>query len=299
MKKILAFILTAILAISFVGCSSKESNKESDEATKTSKEEKKVVVSGTVALSQVLESLNVELAGRPTTKEPISESLKKLPEIGDPMNPDMEKIKALNPDVFVSTGALKDSLGKNLEENGIKTEFYDLNSFDGVKNTIKELSQKFDKEEEGKKILDDFNTREEKILKSIEGKEKPKVMIIFGTPGNFMLATEKSFTGDLAKKLGGENVTNAFGNAPSPYIPFNIEEALKQNPDVILRLTHVEREKSKAMFDKEFEGNKQWGNFEAVKNNKVYDLDKNYFGVTGTLKSIDALEKMSEYLYEK
>lgn len=294
MKKILAFALTMCLGLTIIGCASKPV----ENAAEQKEVKKKVIVSGTVAISQMLETLGVEMAGRPTTSEPISENLKKLPEVGQPMSPDMEKIKVLNPDIFLSTASLKDSLGKKLEESGIKAKFYSLDSYNAVMETIKSLSEDFDAKEAGDKLLKAYAEREKKVLDSVKGKKAPKVMIIFGTPGNFTIATEKSYSGDLLKKLGAVNIASSLGKAEGSYMPLSMEAVMKENPDIILRLTHAEREKSKAMFDKEFSENKLWQNFDAVKNKKVFDLDKDYFAVSGNIKAIDSLEKMKEYLYE-
>ncbi len=43
------------------------------------------------------------------------------------------------------------------------------------------------------------------------------------------------------------------------------------------------------MFDDEFRTNDVWKHFEAVKNDRVYDLDELLFGTTGNLAAVEAL----------
>ncbi|MCM8819684.1 MAG: heme ABC transporter substrate-binding protein IsdE [Candidatus Omnitrophica bacterium] len=252
------------------------------------------VIAGTVAIAEILERLNVELVGVPSTQYTLPKVLNKVTKIGNPMKPDMEVIKSLKPDVFVSVDSLEKSLRPAFVENHIPTKFIKLNTLDELKASILDLGKWLKREHEAKKIVDDINSRERIILNKVKNKRKPTVMIIFGAPGNFMIATEKSFVGSLAKKLGAENIIN---NSKEAYIPINLEELLTKQPDYILRFTHANPDVARRMFEKEFQENKIWQHFDAVKQNKVIDLDNIYFGMTANLKSIEALEKLAEILF--
>ncbi|RLQ41438.1 High-affinity heme uptake system protein IsdE [Listeria monocytogenes] len=52
------------------------------------------------------------------------------------------------------------------------------------------------------------------------------------------------------------------------------------------------------MFDEEFKTNDIWKHFDAVKNNRVYDLDENLFGMTASLNAPEALKEMEKMLYD-
>ncbi|MNJ82196.1 High-affinity heme uptake system protein IsdE precursor [compost metagenome] len=51
------------------------------------------------------------------------------------------------------------------------------------------------------------------------------------------------------------------------------------------------------MFDKEFQQNDIWKHFNAVKNNRVFDLKEELFGTTGNLLAIDAIDSLMRMLY--
>ena len=123
-------------------------------------------------------------------------------------------------------------------------------------------------------------------------------MILFGSPKNVMIATNKSFVGSLVKELGGINIANEIEDFKDSYVPLSMEDVLKLQPDIILRFTHANPEDSKKMFEKEFSENPIWQNFEAVQNEKVYDLDNEYFGVSGNIRIAQAIEILSNLLYE-
>lgn len=253
------------------------------------------VIAGTVAIAEILERLNVDLVGVPTTQYSLPKSLDKATRIGNPMKPDMEVVKSLKPDIFVSVNSLEKNLRPFFVENYIPTKFIKLNTIDELKDSLLELGKWLKREQEAKKIVDNINLREKAILNKVKNKRKPTVMIIFGAPGNFMIATENSYVGSLAKKLGADNVIK---NTKEAYLPVNIEELLMKQPDYILRFTHANPDVAKQMFDKEFKENKIWQHFNAVKQNRVIDLENEYFGMTANLKSIDALEKLANILFK-
>lgn len=254
----------------------------------------KRVIAGTVAISEILAKLDVNVVAVPTTSYELPKEYQNLPRIGNPMKPDLEVIKSLKPDLFISDSSLENSLKGYLEDNKIPYKFVKLVSIDDLKQTISELGKILGRTAEAQRLLTDINFREAKVLAHVRGQKKPKVMIIFGAPGNFMLATEKSFVGSLAKKLGAINVVKS----ENAYVPINLETLLVSQPDIILRFSHGNSEAVWALFEKEFKENKIWQSFIAVKNGRVYNLEPDYFGVAANLKAIDALEKLAQILYK-
>ena len=71
-----------------------------------------------------------------------------------------------------------------------------------------------------------------------KGDKAPSVAIIFGSGENFMLATETSYLGDLAKTVGATNIaSNLEGDIENGYVQLSLEHILKENPDYIVRIT--------------------------------------------------------------
>lgn len=294
-KKVLSLIMVAMISIGLIACGSKKNTKDVS-ATNVKLEDKRIVA-GSMSIAEMLAKLDIKIVGRPTTQYDISDKVKQVPEIGLPMNPDLERIKALKPDVYITSGALEEMLGERLKENKVNTMFCDLDSYDSVKNTIKTLANKFNQKENGETLLKEINEKENEILKGIDKDKKVKVMILFGAPGHFMLSTKNSFAGSLLEKLGAENIANK-ANIKGQYVPFSLESALKENPDIIFRMYHGYIDEAKKQANEEFKNNPQWHEFKAVKENKIYDLDPKFFGVTGDIKIIDSLQKMKNYLYK-
>lgn len=253
-----------------------------------------IVIASSVSVVQILDALGVPMAGVPTSSYELPESVADAARIGNPMSPDMEVITSLEPDVVVSVDSLSSELSEQFEHIGAESYFVNLSGYEGLKETVAALGERFHTQEKAAEIIEGFEAKETEIHEQIAGKESPRVLIIFGSGESFMVAAEESYVGDLVKQVGGENVIT---DAPSAFSPVDMEYLASQNPDYILFMTHANPEESLEAFKTEFETNAAWQNFDAVKNDKVVALDTNYFGMTANLYAADALENLVSILY--
>lgn len=291
-KKLASVLMVSALFLT--GCSSsKTTNEEVDAATK---EESKTVVAASVAASQVLDAIDAEVIGIPTTKLEMPEGLKGLPEVGQSMNPDLEVVASLEPDVFVMDKSFKEKVEESLKEYDLNTFFIDTTTYTNFISSIEELGKEVGREDEAKELIETLKESEKEVAK-IKGDKSPTVAIFFGSGENFMLATETSYLGDLAKAVGATNISSKLGDVNSPYIQFSLEQILEQNPDYILRFAHGDVEETKKAFDSAFEKNPVYAELDAVKNNKVVDLDSNIFNVSANLKITEAITTLGDILY--
>ena len=285
-KKIIALLSVTMLTF-MVGCSSSESN----ESNVTNSNGEEVVVATSVAVTEILDKLGVEVSGVPTTSYELPESTKDATEVGSPMNPDLEIIKSLNPTCVVSVDTLGSDFEKQFTENNIPSMFVNLSTVDGLKETIVNLGEKFDKSEKAVEIIAELENKENELnLSKRENKED--ILILFGAPGSVMVSTDNSYVGNLVKIAGGNNI---FESESSSFIQVNMEEIIKRNPDKILIMTHAVPEEAKKTVEEEF-AKATWQQLDAIKNNKVYYLENGYFGMSANLKVIEALDKLGVIL---
>ena len=285
-KKIIALLSVTMLTF-MVGCSSSESN----ESNVTNSNGEEVVVATSVAVTEILDKLGVEVSGVPTTSYELPKSTKDATEVGSPMNPDLEIIKSLNPTCVVSVDTLGSDFEKQFTENNIPSMFVNLSTVDGLKETIVNLGEKFDKSEKAAEIIAELENKENELnLSKKENKED--ILILFGAPGSVMVSTDNSYVGNLVKIAGGNNI---FKSESSSFIQVNMEEIIKRNPDKILIMTHAVPEEAKKTVEEEF-AKATWQQLDAIKNNKVYYLENGYFGMSANLKVIEALDKLGAIL---
>ena len=255
------------------------------------------LITATSALTDIFAELDLELVGMPDTSYEIPERYKDLPTIGNPMDPDEEKIKVLKPTEVFSVSSLELDLEEPFAAYGINARFVNLQSIDSMLSEITAIGADYDREQEAAALVNRISSEIEALAASVEGKKKPKVLILFGVPGSYLVASENSYIGDLVKKAGGENIVT--GADQPEYLASNTEYLHQSNPDIILRLSHGMPEKVVKMFDEEFAQNDIWKHFNAVKNDRVYDLDEPVHGTTANLHVTRALEILIDIIQQE
>lgn len=282
--------MAIILLVSIAGCSSPK--KETAKQVKS--ESKERVVATTVAVTEIMDALEVDLVGVPTSSKTLPKRYKGLPEVGNPMSPDMEKVKSLKPSEVLSVTTLEYELKPVFDGVGMKANFLDLTSLKNMQNSINDLGKKYGREKQAEEVVTKLDKKIASIQKEVKGKKEPTVLILLGVPGSYLVATEHSYIGDLVKQLGGKNIVQG---EQVEYLASNTEYLKKADPDIILRAAHGMPDEVVKMFDKEFKTNDIWKHFAAVKNNRVYDLEERLFGTTGNLAAIEALDELKKMMY--
>lgn len=282
--------MAIILLVSIAGCSSPK--KETAKQVKS--ESKERIVATTVAVTEIMDALEVDLVGVPTSSKTLPKRYKGLPEIGNPMSPDMEKVKSLKPSEVLSVTTLEYELKPVFDGVGMKANFLDLTSLKNMQNSISDLGKKYGREKQAEEVVTKLDKKVASIQKEVKGKKGPTVLILLGVPGSYLVATEHSYIGDLVKQLGGKNIVQG---EKVEYLASNTEYLKKDDPDIILRAAHGMPDEVVKMFDKEFKTNDIWKHFAAVKNNRVYDLEERLFGTTGNLAAIEALDELKKMMY--
>ncbi|MBC1485670.1 heme ABC transporter substrate-binding protein IsdE [Listeria seeligeri] len=289
MKKIIVICIATVLFL--VGCG----NEEAAEKQTTQKEQAPKIVSTTVAITEIMDKLDLSLVGIPTSSKKLPELYAKVEQVGSPMGPDLEIIRMLKPDVVLSTKTLEADLKAGFAGADLQADFLDFTSIDSMQTEISKLGKDFDRTEEATKLNEDLSTKINQVKKRVSKKKQPSVLILMGVPGSYLVVTENAYIGDLVKIAGGKNVIT---NQKVEYLASNTEYLQNANPDIILRAAHGMPAEVVKMFDEEFKTNDTWKHFDAVKNNRVYDLDENLFGMTASLNAPAALLEMEKMLYD-
>ena len=291
-KSWLLIVISCLLLLAACG------NKQTEEkAAAETTSDTKTVVAGTMVVADILDKLEIDsVVGVPTSTIKMPERYTKATEIGNAMNPDMEVVKSLNPDVFISVTTLAYDLKPAVKNINVKGEFIDLQGVKQMQDSILALGKEFDREEQAEKLAKSFDKKLEELKEKTADKKKPKVLAVLGVPGSYLVATENSYIGSLIEGAGGEN---AIQGPSEEYLASNTEYLQQSKPDIILRMAHGMPDEVMEMFDKEFKTNTVWKHFDAVKNGRVYDLEEPLFQTTANLQVDDALEELYRIFYEE
>lgn len=312
--KLKTTLLAVVLTFSIlVGCSNQSNKEVSNDNDKNIEKENSLekekantdikISVASVAISQILSEMNQEIVGRPTTKLTLPKEYQDVPEIGSSFSPDFEKVLAVGTELLIGDEMFKDKIEKTAKEYGIETFYVNTSTYNSFLTSIEELGKKIGKEKEANDIIKRFK---EPLNNTKDINKDLKVAIIFGTSESNMLATENTYVGSLVQALGVKNIAteiinDSSGNNPlevdsNGYINLNLEQLLKNQPDLILRFGHGNVEEANKAFDKLFSENPAWKNLNAVKNNKIFDLDSNIFGSSANNSVDKALIELGEIL---
>lgn len=269
---------------------------QSSTPVKTSNEKLSIAATST-AIMGICEKMGIELTGVPqSTLVDIPDVYSQATIIGSPMAPDMEILADLNPDWVLSPQTLMSDLQPKYEAAKLNYAFVNLKSVRGMYESITGMGELFGKEEEAAKLVAEYEEFVENISGDVAEDDRPTVLLLMGLPnGAYIVATENAYVGDVLDLAGGINV---YAGTTDEFLNVNPEDMLLKNPDIILRTAHAMPEDVIEMFDEEFKTNDIWSHFDAVKNDKVYDLPHEYFGMSATFDYQKGLEYLKGILYE-
>ncbi|HER7287026.1 TPA: heme ABC transporter substrate-binding protein IsdE [Streptococcus pyogenes] len=260
---------------------------------KTAKEtEQQRIVATSVAVVDICDRLNLDLVGVCDSKlYTLPKRYDAVKRVGLPMNPDIELIASLKPTWILSPNSLQEDLEPKYQKLDTEYGFLNLRSVEGMYQSIDDLGNLFQRQQEAKELRQQYQDYYRAFQAKRKGKKKPKVLILMGLPGSYLVATSQSYVGNLLDLAGGENV---YQSDEKEFLSANPEDMLAKEPDLILRTAHAIPDKVKVMFDKEFAENDIWKHFTAVKEGKVYDLDNTLFGMSAKLNYPEALDTLTQ-----
>lgn len=243
----------------------------------------------------ICDKLEMELVGVcSSTLHKTPKRYKDLPKVGTAMAPDMEIVKSLSPDWVLSPDSLSSDLKPKYEAAGLDYAFMNLRSVQGMYMSIEELGQIFGYEDQAAKLTKEFTDFYTAYQKSHATSEHPKVLALMGLPGSYIIATPNSYVGSLVELAGGQNV---YSDTDQEFMTVNTEDMKTKEPDVIVRAAHALPDQVKKMFQDEFKTNDIWKHFDAVQNDRVYDLPYKQFGMSATFNYPKALKTLEGMLY--
>ena len=256
--------------------------------TNTASSPTKRIIVTTNAQAQVFDQLAIPLVGVPTPGEQqtLPKRYAKLPQVGNHVAPNLEKMSSLKPDVVYLDSALVDDYQQKLDSDHIASQTLDFSTLDTLQSSITTVGKQYNKQSEANKLVKQLT------ITPVKPASRPKVALLMGMPGgSFLVGTQHSYVGDLITKAGGDVI----GAGDSAYTNLNAEQIAAENPDVIVTMAHAMPDNVFKSFDALFAQN-NWQTFNAVKNGHVYQAKEPIFGMTANLNAIKAFNQIKTWL---
>jgi len=196
------------------------------------------------------------------------EAVSKRPRVGGFINPNIEKIVSLKPDLII---AIRDGnrMGTidRLNELAFPVYVVDPKSFDGVITTLQNIGDIVGRQENSKNIVNEIKAKREKTAILTRSLPRPKVFFQIGylpmiTVGKGSLADE------LIRLAGGRSISE---NESLNYPPYNIEIVVQKAPEIII-MSSMESKRNYSGLIKMWQN---WKSIPAVKRNAIHIVDSN------------------------
>lgn len=241
--------------------------------------------------------------GKPTTEAlsvELKEAVKSIPAVGTTANPSLEKLVALNPDLIlgVNVPPHHNIIGV-LDKAGIPILLQTLENYQQILDTLQFYGELSGHPEKASKTIADIEAAYQKVISKKRAQPVPKVLIVWGSTESFNMATPRSFSGDLLKRIGAINIadTQDVLSTKVSYSPLSMEYVAEKNPDVILLITHSSDKEVSEKFRNELAKHPAWQNLKAVKNNRVHILPYHLFAVNPGTRVGEALTLLDQLVY--
>lgn len=202
--------------------------------------------------------LNAEIVGTTTYCDYPPEA-KATEKIGDMMNPNLEKIIALRPDMVIC-GKWKWKVPENLRSVGIQVvEVPDAEKMSDLLNRIAFIGEKVGRKEKAETIIADMKARLENVRKRNAGLPPVRVYVELDS-GNWT-SGGTSYLDESLQLIGLQNI---FSDRKEPYLMVTLESVAARNPDLILSMW---RKKD------EINSTAAWNAIRAVREDRILDRD--------------------------
>lgn len=205
----------------------------------------------------------------------------------DALNPNLEQIIALNPDLIVM-GPYNEELTEKIRSLNIPVAKYDPQNIDQVYQTIEGLGMITNKNDIAFELVSTMKEKEEAIIektKAIPDEEKVNVWVEIAQ--DYWTAGKGTFIDELVTKAGGINIVNENG-----WIQYSEEQIIASNPEVIIT--------TYGYYDPNAVDNVYtrtgWQGIDAVVNKRVVNINDDLVNRPGP-RIIDGLEEMAKTLY--
>lgn len=300
-KKVVKILLMSACVGCLSGCASSSKNapeKETDQTQEqTVKNNDVALISTSTAICEILDLLDYDnVVGIPETSGEIPERYQEVATVGEPMGPDMEIIKSIKADLILSPMTLEASLGEQYETAGVNAEFLNLSSVQGMYDSIDDLGTLLERETEASQLREEYESYMEEYQKEVIEEKSCMILMCFPS-GYYLIATEKSYVGNLVELAGGENVYSNYQGDENGFVSINPEDMIQKNPEKIFVFAHYSEEEAFAEMKKNFDTEETWKYYDAVQNGEVYYLTSDLFGMSATMKWKESLDTLKPMLY--
>lgn len=287
-----ALTLLVLSSLMLAACSgqAEQSNEKTrtitHEAGKTKVPEKpKKVVALEFSFVDALDELGITPVGiAQENKTDVSGLLGKdisFTEVGTRQQPNLEVISSLQPDLIIGDFNRHKGIYKQLQEIAPTIILKSRNAtYEENIDSFKTIAEAVGKTKQMDDRLALHEERLQAAKKKVDPKDDRKVMVGVFRADSLTAHGETSFDGELLEKIG---IENAVTKTAEPTVTITLEQMVKWDPDVIFMA------EADPKLLKEWKDNPLWNQITAVKNEEVYEVNRDLWT---RYRGLDAAEQI-------
>jgi cobalamin transport system substrate-binding protein len=165
--------------------------------------------------------------------------VKTLPKVGALVDPNVERILSLKPDLVIIYGS-QDDLARQLARAGIDTFRYRHGGLAAVTATVRELGAKLGEAPAAEATAARIDAGIDEVRRRVAGRPRPRTLLVFGRERlalrGIYACGGVGFLNDILTAAGGDNV---FADVKTEAVQASTEQIISRRPDVILEVRAV------------------------------------------------------------
>lgn len=212
--------------------------------------------------------------------------VKDIESIGSLMEPNIEKITELKPDVVIASSHFKKEVMEKLESLDIKVlVLNEAQNFEGTYKTIKKVGEVLNAQDKANEIVTGMQNKIDSIKIAVKDAENPSVYYVvgFGEYGDYT-ATGDTFQNQLIEMAGATNAA-----ADSTGWKYSLEKLVEKDPNILICSKYKNAKKG-------IEAANGYKDLTAVKEGKLFEIDNNMLDRQGP-RLADGLEELAKIIH--
>ena len=236
-------------------------------------------------LSEVLIALGVK--DRVVAHIQGDESLTNIPTVGTHLQPNVEMILALKPDLVVQGGVPKGLPAlKKLETEGVPVAMFAPQDFPGLFSLIQRLGALTGRGEAAAAVNRDLTERLAQVARRLKGTRPVRVFFEVRYL-NLLAAGRGSIVNDIINRAGGVNIVES----PQRLAPYGLEALLQADPEVYVIQQGPMNKSPEDIYSRPY-----YQELRAVKARRVLVVSESLFSRPGP-RSAEAVEQLARFLH--
>ncbi|MHB8066453.1 MAG: ABC transporter substrate-binding protein [Desulfobaccales bacterium] len=236
-------------------------------------------------LTEVLEALG--LGNRVVARIQGDETLKNIPTVGTHLQPNVEMILGLKPDLVVQGGVPKGMPAlKKLETEGVPVAMFAPHDFPGLFSMIQRLGALTGRDEAAAALNRDLEGRLAAMARSLQGVRPVRVFFEVRYL-NLLAAGRGSMVNDVITRAGGVNIVES----SQRLAPFGLEALLQAQPEVYVIQQGPMNRSPEDIYTRPY-----FQELGAVKARRVLVVEESLFSRPGP-RSAEAVEQLARFLH--